>query len=224
MFETLMPQEGKAVGMFVVLALAVAGLTAVTPLSDSFVVAQSLGNLSDPSVVAELSGLSKHPHLTPGNVSDSDSSVVAQSQGNDPNDCFRTNENIDTCPIHSHFKGLSNATTDCFKIIGEAKVSTGDAQNYTKSVQSFFSLLSANNELTSINENIAGGSGPITDMKGVWDLMKNEVMTRNDRQLVLDEINSILAAAQPEFTQIQQDALSFCITDETNALGPGLNY
>jgi hypothetical protein len=164
----------------------IAGLTAVTPLSDSF--------------------------------------VVAQSQGNDPNDCFRTNENIDTCPIHSHFKGLSNATTDCFKIIGEANVSTGDAQNYTKSVQSFFSLLSANNELTSINENIAGGSGPITDMKGVWDLMKNEVMTRNDRQLVLDEINSILAAAQPEFTQIQQDALSFCITDETNALGPGLNY
>jgi hypothetical protein len=42
--------------------------------------------------------------------------------------------------------------------------------------------------------------------------------------LVLDEINSILAAAQPGFTQIQQDALSFCITDETNALGPGLNY
>ena len=222
MFETIIPQEGKAVAMFVVLASIVAGLTAVTFISDRPVVAQDLGNLSDSSVVAELSGLSKHPHLTAGNVSDS--SVVAQSPGNDPNDCFRTNDNIDTCPMHSHFKGLSNATTDCFKIVGEAKVSTGDVQNYTKSVQSFFSLLSANNELTSINENIAGGSGPITDMKGVWDLMENEVMTRNDRQLVLDEINSVLASAQPGFTQIQQDALSFCITDETTALGPGLNY
>ncbi len=158
----------------------------------------------------------------PGNISDS--SVAAQGPGNDPNDCFKTNEKIDTCPMHSHFKGLSNATTDCFKIVGEAKVSTGDAQNYTKSVQSFFSLLSANNQLTSINENIAGGSGPITDMDKVWNLMENEIMTRNDRQLVLDEINSILAAAQPGFTQIQQDALSFCITDETNSLGPTPNY
>ena len=222
MFETIMPQKEKAVALFAVIAFIVAGLTAVTFISAPSVVAQSLGNLSDPSVVAELSGLSKHPHLTPGNVSDS--SVVAQSQGNDPNDCFRTNDNIDTCPIHSHFKGLSNATTDCFKIVGEAKVSTGDAQNYTNSVQSFFSLLPANNELTTINENIGGGSGPLTDMEAVWNLMKSEVMTRNDRQLVLDEINSILAAAQPGFTQIQQDALSFCITDETTALGPGVNY
>jgi hypothetical protein len=222
MFEIIMSQKGKAVAMIVVLAFAVAGLTAVTSLSDSSVVAQGLGNVSDSSVVAELSGLNKHPNLTPGNVSDP--SVVSQNQDNDPNDCFRTNNNIDTCPMHSHFKGLSNATTDCFKIVGEAKVSTGDAQNYTESVQSFFSLLPTNNELTSINENIGGGSGPITDMKGIWDLMKSEDMTRNDRQLVLDEINSILATAQPGFTQIQQDALSFCITDETNALGPGLNY
>ncbi len=61
-------------------------------------------------------------------------------------------------------------------------------------------------------------------MKGIWDLMGNEVMTRNDRQMVLNEIDSILAAAQPGFTQIQQNALSFCFTDETDALGPGLNY
>jgi hypothetical protein len=222
MSEIIMSQKGKAVAMIVVLAFAVTGLTAVTSLSDSLVIAQGIGNLSDPSVVAELSGLNKQPHLTPGNVSDS--SVVSQNQDNDPNDCFRTNNNIDTCPMHSHFKGLSNATTDCFKIVGEAKVSTGDAQNYTESVQSFFSLLPTNNELTSINENIGGGSGPITDMKGIWDLMKSEDMTRNDRQLVLDEINSILATAQPGFTQMQQDALSFCFTDETNALGPGLNY
>ncbi len=86
MFETIMPQKGKAVALFVVLAFAVAGLTAVTSLSDSSVVAQGLGNVSDSSVVAQLSGLSKHPHLTPGNVSDS--SVVAQSPGNDPNELF----------------------------------------------------------------------------------------------------------------------------------------
>ncbi len=217
-----MSQKGKAVALFVVLTFAVAGLTAVTSLSDSSVAAQGPGNVSDPSVVAQLSGLSQHPHLTPGNVSDS--SVVAQTPANDPNNCFRTNDNIDTCPTHSHFKGLSNNTTDCFKIVGEVKVSTGDAQNYTKSVQSFFSLLPANNKLTSINENIAGGSGPITDMEGIWNLMENGSMTRYDRQLVLDEINSLLAAAQPGFTQIQQDALSFCIADETNALGPSPNY
>src|SRR5688500_18421052 len=101
MFEIIMSQKGKAVAMMVVLAFAVAGLTAVTSLSDSPVVAQGVGNLSDPSVVAELSGLNQHPHLTPGNVSDSNSSVVPQSQDNDPNDCFRTNNNIDTCPMHS---------------------------------------------------------------------------------------------------------------------------
>ena len=143
-----MPQEGKTVALYIVLAFALAGLTAVTFLSEplavaqglgnvsnSIIVAQGLGNLSDPSVVAQLSGLSQNPHLTPGNVSNS--TVIAQSLENDPNDCFRTNDNINTCPMHSHFKGLSNATTDCFKIVGEAKVSTGDAQNYTKSVQSF---------------------------------------------------------------------------------------
>ncbi len=135
-----------------------------------------------------------------------------------------SNATMDTCPIHSHFKGLSNATMDCFKTVGEAKVSTGDAQNYTKSVQIFFSLLPAHNKLTSINENIAGGSGPITNMEGVWNLMENGNMTRYDRQLVLDEVNSLLAAAQPGFTQIQQDALSFCITSEANSLGPTPNY
>ena len=222
MLKTDISQKGKTVALFVMLAFAIAGLTAVTSLSDPSVAAQGPVNLSDPSVVAELSGLNQHPHLTLGNVSNS--SVEAQTQDSDPNDCFRTNNNIDTCPMHSHFKGLSNSTTDCFKIVGEGKVSTGDAQNYTNSVQSFFSLLAANNKLTSINENIAGGSGPITNMKGIWDLMGNEVMTRNDRQMVLDEIDSILAAAQPGFTQIQQDGLNFCFTDETDALGASPNY
>ncbi len=65
MFKTILSQKGKAVALFVVLAFAVAGLPAVTSLSDSSVVAQGPGNVSDPSVVAQLSGLSKHHHLTP---------------------------------------------------------------------------------------------------------------------------------------------------------------
>jgi hypothetical protein len=220
MFESIMSQ--KVMAMFVVLVFAVAILTAVTSLSNSSVVAQGLGNISNSSVVAQLSGLSQHHHLTPGNISNS--SVVAQGLGNDPNNCFKSNATIDTCPIHSHFKGLSNATMDCFKTIGEAKVSTGDVQNYTKSIQSFFSLLPVDNKLKSINEDIAGGSGPITDMEGMWNLMKNGNMTRHDRQLVLDEVNSLLAAAKPGFTKIQQDALSLCITEETNSLGATPNY
>jgi len=233
--NTIKSQKGKAVAMFVVLAFAVAGLTAVTSLSNPSMVAQGLGNVSNPSmvaqglgnvsnpsVVAQLSGLSQHPHLTPGNVSDL--SVARQSPENDPNDCFQSNPQIDTCPIHSHFKGLSNNTMDCFKTVGEAKVSTGNVQNYTKSVQNFFSLLSANNKLTSINENIAGGSGPITDMTGIWDLMNNGNMTRYDRQQVLNEIGDLVAAAKPGFTQIQRDALSLCFTTEANSLGPTANY
>jgi hypothetical protein len=230
-----MPQKGKTVVMFVVLAFAVAGLTALTSLSGLSVVAQGPGNASDPSVVAQLSGLDRHPHLTSGNASDpsavaqspvnaSDLSMVTQNQAYDPNNCFYSNVTMDTCPIHSHFKGLSNATTDCFKIVGEAKVSTGDVQNYTKSVQSFFSLLSEDNKLTTINKEIAGGSGPISDMEDLWNLMENGMMTRENRQQVLDEVNSLLAAAQPGFTQEQLDALTFCIISEANALGPTPNY
>jgi hypothetical protein len=75
-----------------------------------------------------------------------------------------------------------------------------------------------------INEKIVGGSGPITDMEGIWDLLKSESMTAYDRNLILTEVKSLLAAAKPGFTQIQQDALSKCITDETNSLGPTPNY
>ena len=42
--KTNISQKGKVVALFVVLTFAVAGLTAVTFLSDSFVVAQSPGN------------------------------------------------------------------------------------------------------------------------------------------------------------------------------------
>lgn len=61
-------------------------------------------------------------------------------------------------------------------------------------------------------------------MEGVWDLMKNQNMTRHDRQLVLDEVNSLLADAKPGFTNMLHDELSLCITTELNSLGPTLNY
>jgi hypothetical protein len=150
--------------------------------------------------------------------------AVAQIPGNDPNNCFRSNVTIDTCPIHTSFKGLSNDTTDCFKKIEETNVGTGEIQNYTKTVQSFVSLIPTDNKITTVNENIAGGSGPVKDMDGVWDLMKNGNMTRYDRQLVLDEVNILLTDAKPGFTKMQHDGLSSCITTELDSLGPTLNY
>ena len=185
MFKTNISQKGKAVALFVVLTFVVAGLTAVTFLSEPF--------------------------------------ALAQSPGIDPNDCFRSNVTIDTCPTNPNIQS-QNDTTDCFKKIEETKVGSGEIQNYTKSVQNFNSLIPTNNKITAINENIAGGSGPVTDMEGVWDLMKNQTMTRQDRQMVLDEVNILLADAKPGFTKIQNDELSLCITTELNSLGPTLNY
>ncbi|HTH22588.1 MAG TPA: hypothetical protein VL854_10255, partial [Nitrososphaeraceae archaeon] len=63
MLKTDISQKGKTVALFVMLAFAIAGLTAVTSLSDPSVIAQGPVNLSDPSVIAELSGLNQHPHL-----------------------------------------------------------------------------------------------------------------------------------------------------------------
>jgi hypothetical protein len=185
MFKTNIPQKGKAVALFVVLTFVVAGLSAVTFLSEPF--------------------------------------ALAQSPGIDPNDCFRSNVTIDTCPTNPNSQS-QNDTTDCFEKIKETNVGTSEIQNYTKSVQSFTSLIPANNKITAINEDIAGGSGPVTDMEGVWDLMKNEMMTRQDRQLVLDEVNILLNDAKPGFTKIQNDELNLCITTELNSLGPTPNY
>ena len=185
MYKTNIYQKGKTVALFAVLTFVVAGLTAVTFLSEPF--------------------------------------ALAQSPGVDPNDCFRSNVTIDTCPTNPNIQS-QNDTTDCFKKIEDAKVGSGEIQNYTKTVQNFNSLIPTNNKITSINENIAGGSGPVTDMDGVWDLMKNQTMTRQDRQMVLDEVNILLADAKPGFTKIQLDALSTCIIAEANSLGPTPNY
>ena len=162
--KTNISQKVAVVALFVVLTFAVTGLTAVTALSESFVVAQE-----------------------------------------------RARERSD--PI-----------SGCFKTIGKTEVGTGDIQDWTESIQNFVSLLPTDDTLTLINKNVVGGSGPITDMVGIWNVLINENNTAHDRQTVLTEVNSLLAAAQPGFTQIQQDALSRCITNETNSLGPTPNY
>ena len=159
--KTNISQKVAVVALFVVLTFTVAVFTAVTLLSESFVVTQGLGN--DP-----ISG--------------------------------------------------------CFKTIGETEVGTVDMQNWTKSIQNFVSLIPPDNTFTLINNNIVGASGPITEMVGIWDVLNDGNMTAHDRKMVLTEVNSLLAASQPGFTQIQQDGLSRCITNETNSLGPTPNY
>jgi hypothetical protein len=189
MLKINISQKGKVLALFAVLTFAVAGFTAVTFHSESFV-------------------------------------VVAQSPRYDPNDCFKSNSTINTCPTNSNVKGPINDPMYCFKTIGETKVGAGGIQNWTKSIQNFNSLIPTDNTIALINKdkNIVGGGGPITDMAGIWDVMQNGNMTRHDRQAVLDEVNSLLAAAKPGFTKIQQDVLMTCITTEANSLGPTPNY
>ena len=179
MLKTNISQKVAVVALFVVITFAVAGLTAVTFLSESFVVAQG---------------------LTPGNFT----SVPELNS---------------TRPIHGN-----DPISVCFKTVGDTVVGTSDIQNWTESIQNFISLIPTDNTLTLINNKIVRGSGPITDMEGIWDMLKDESMTAYDRNVILTEVNSLLAAAQPGFTRIQQDALSKCITDETNSLGPTPNY
>jgi hypothetical protein len=151
--------------------------------------------------------------------------MVQQSTGNDPMNCFRSNVTINTCPLKSNITGIiHHDPMDCFKTAGQTKVEPGDIQNYTKSVQNFVSLIPTASKITAINENIVGGSGPVKDMAGIWDVMNNANMTRHDRQLVLDDIHTLLVSAKPGFTKTQQDALSLCITTEVNSLGPTTNY
>lgn len=124
-------------------------------------------------------------------------------------------------------QGLENdPISGCFKTTGETEVGTGDTQNWTENIQNFVSLIPTDNTISLINKYITqlGGSGPITDMAGIWDVLTNGNMTAHDRKMVLTEVNSLLAAVQPGFTQIQQDALSRCITNETNSLGPTPSY
>ena len=166
MLKTNISQKVAVVALFIVSTLAAAGLATVTFLSDSIVVAQSLGN--DP-----ISG--------------------------------------------------------CLKSVGDAFVgkTIGDKQNWTKSTQNFVSLLTTDNTLKLLNENVAhdGFPGdpakPIADMAGAWDMLNNGNMTQWDRfHLFPILVNHNLAAARPGFTQLQQIMLSRCISDQVNTLGP----
>jgi hypothetical protein len=125
----------------------------------------------------------------------SESFVVAQGLGNDP-------------------------ISGCFKAIGKTEVETGGIQNWSKSIQNFVSLIHTYKTLNLINENIVGASGPITDMAGIWNVLKNDNMTPHDRKVVLAVVDNLLAAVQPGFTRIQQDALGRCIINEAKSLGP----
>ena len=170
MLKTNISQKVAVVSLLVALTFAVGGLTAVTVLSESFAVAQGLGN--DP-----ISG--------------------------------------------------------CFKTIGEAYVgkTIGDIQNWNESRQNFVSLITTDSTITLMNKNIAHNgypedpAKPITDTLGIWDMVNNGNMTQYDRfHLFLIVVNHNLAAARPGFTQIQQNALSSCITNEVNTLGPTPSY
>jgi hypothetical protein len=170
MLKTNISQKVAVVSLLVALTFAVAGITAVTVLSESFAVAQGLGD--DP-----ISG--------------------------------------------------------CIKTIGEGYVgkTIGDIQNWNESRQNFVSLITTDSTITLMNKNIAHNgypedpAKPITDIPGIWDMLNNGNMTQYDRfHLFLTVVNHNLAAARPGFTQIQQTALSRCISDEVNTLGPTPSY
>jgi hypothetical protein len=170
MLKTNISQRIAVVALLIVSTFAVAGLTAVTVLSESFAVAQGLGN--DP-----ISG--------------------------------------------------------CIKTIGETWVgkTVGDIQNWNKSRQNFVSLLTTDSTIKLMNQNIAHNgypedpAKPITDTLGIWNLLNNGNMAQYDRfHLFLTVVTHNLAAARPGFTQTQQIALSRCISDAVNTLGPTPTY
>jgi hypothetical protein len=129
----------------------------------------------------------------------SESFVVAQGLGNDP-------------------------ISGCFKAIGKTEVETGGIQNWTESIQNFVSLIPTEHTLKLINENIVGASGPITDMAGIWNALKNDNMTAHDRKVVSIVVDNLLAYAKPGFTRIQQDALGRCIMNEVKSLSPTAHF
>jgi hypothetical protein len=178
MLKTNISQKVAVVSLLVALTFAVAGLTAVTVLSESFVVAQGLSG--------------KH----------------SQKDGNDP-------------------------ISDCINTIGEGYVgkTPGDIQNWNASVQNFVSLITTDSTITLMNENIVHNgypedpAKPITDLPGIWDMLNDGNMTQYDRfHLFLTVVDDNLAAARPGFTEIEQIALSRCISDAVNALPPTPSY
>jgi hypothetical protein len=112
----------------------------------------------------------------------------------------------------------------CFKAIGKTELETGGIQNWTESIHNFVSLIPTDHTLKLINENIVGASGPITDMAGIWNALKNDNMTAHDRKVVSIVVDNLLASAKPGFTRIQQDALGRCIINEVKSLSPTAHF
>jgi hypothetical protein len=117
----------------------------------------------------------------------------------------------------------------CLKSIGETFVgkTVGDRQNWNESRQNFVSLLTTDNTIKLMNQNIAHNSfpedpaKPITDTAGIWSMLKNGNMTQYDRfHLFLNEVIFKMAEAKPGFTEVQQNHLGRCITEAANTLQP----
>jgi hypothetical protein len=117
----------------------------------------------------------------------------------------------------------------CLKSVGEMLVgkTVGDKQNWNESAQNFVSLLTNDNTLKLVNQNIAHNgypedpAKPITDTAGIWSMLNNGNMTQYDRfHLFLNEVIFKMAAARPGFTQLQQNFLGRCITEAVDTLGP----
>jgi hypothetical protein len=127
-------------------------------------------------------------------------------------------------------QGLENdPISSCFKTIGENWVgkTIGDIQKWNESRQNFVSLITKDSTIRLMNENIVHNgfpedpAKPITDTLGIWNMLTNGNMTQYDRfHLFLIEVNHNMEDARPGFTQVQQTALTRCISDAVNTLGP----
>ncbi len=142
MLKTNISQRVAVMALLIVSSFAVAGLTAVTVLSDSIAVRQGLGN--------------------------------------DP-------------------------IAGCIKTVGETWVgkTVRDKQNWNESAQNFVSLLTNDNTLKLVNQNIAHSgfpddpATPITTTAGIWSMLNNGNMTQYDRfHLFLNEVILKTAACQ----------------------------
>ena len=208
MLKTNISQKVAVVALFVVLTFAVAGLTAVTFLSESSVVAQGQNSTRPIHGTDPISICFK----------------TVDGETTTTNQTATTNATTTTPTTKSYVIGALTTNQTATTNASTVEVGAGDIQNWTESVQNFVSLIPTDSNLTMINEKIVRGSGPITDTEGIWDALTSQSMTAYDRNVILTEVKSLLAAAKPGFTQIQQDALNKCITDETNSLGRTPNY
>jgi len=131
---------------------------------------------------------------------------------------------------HSVAQGLGNdPIAGCIKTVGETWVGNTVAvkQNWNESRQNFVSLLTTDNTIKLMNQNIVHNgfpedpAKPITDTAGIWSMLNNGNMTQYDRfHLFMDRVLLNMAAAKPGFTQIQQLFLGRCITEAVNTLNP----